>query len=209
MSYSRNFKTSIQILCLVFLASCVRGPNRPSSTTGVGSGIANQATDFRIAEIQGQATEEMASETWKVVDKKDYSLRVCITTLGPNSQVGAGLKFSVGWPDGSRKHINTDTDGCLVWNETVKFDMAADSMYLEKVRTIKGRGIYQGSTPVRIGLNPWASIRGEVVKEIIDLNRVKIPENLIVSEKNAGLYSAGLYRHDSSRKLLIKPNMLP
>lgn len=195
-------------LTVTMMTACVRGPNRPGAGDGVQTGVVNQASDFRVSSITGQPTPFMASETWKIENRKQYDFRVCIMALGTNVALAQGHKFRVGFPDGSQKPVVTDTDGCFNWQEDVRFNIAADSMFLEKVREIKGQDIYQGATPIRIGINPWSTLRNEPSPEVVDLNRTQIPKNKVVPEVAAGEVAAGLFSDDASQQLLInsQPN---
>ncbi len=182
-------------------SSCLRSASNPSSP-----GTTDDTTgDFRPLVVTGQSIAESENPQWKVPTEKTYSFRVCLVSRVTNAILPVGQDFQIKATDGSYKEAKTDNLGCLDWEETVPFNYAADSMYIEKKRTLIGMGTYRGSSVLRYAINPWLQYRSDSGAEVADLKRgnANISADRIIPEGAGPEALSGLFSRGASRNLYL------
>lgn len=205
-----SIRVSILFMTALLFTGCLRSHKDPKGSSVQGT------TDFRVNTITGESTPNSGENSWKVATSKTYEFQACLIGRSTNNQLSSGQSFTIETPDGIQYKDEDGTDdlGCIYWKETIPFNFAADSSYIELKRTVVGTGTHQGEYEVVIGVNPWAEYRGDSVLEVIDMTRRKlINKDQMITEDQMKQGQFGILRsndgQNEKRQLLIqeKPNI--
>jgi hypothetical protein len=201
----KSFSISLRILLVLqmfVLVSCLRGASDPKSQ----GDTADATGDFKLQPVTGESVDAQEDSTWTLPTQKTYRFTACLIGRTTNNQLPIGQEFDIILEDGVRIREETNNLGCLNWREVVPFNYIGDSMYIERMRTIEGKGVYKGTDTVRLGINPWMEYTGEVGREVVDLIRSpgEVPESALQPAASAQAALSGMFSNPNSQKLFIE-----
>lgn len=115
----------------------------------------NDASSYYISASEGKFTTTSNHPSVSIPIARTLNLTAC---LRDNSRSIAILshRFVI---RGGKEDITTQTDsrGCLVWDEEMSFDFLADEKYITLRRTLHPEGQQKGDVNVDFIVNPWSA----------------------------------------------------
>ncbi|MCO5141485.1 MAG: hypothetical protein M9962_00165 [Oligoflexia bacterium] len=146
------FKTIL--FAALLLTSCSSGEEKK---------IAEGDSSFVINPITGSTEETKAIES-STPNVRVVSLKACIRDAAAVEPV-IGLEFIIKDNNGNQiKAAPTGADGCLLWQEEIRFDRSKREQFIEITRIFQPQSFHQGSISIRLGINPWK--KGEGVRDL-------------------------------------------
>lgn len=162
------------VFVLAFMTGCLQGDKKAEDLKKT-YGDENSAT-FLVPTIDIQSQPSDSLNGWAIPESKYYRFEACILNRATRDKV-ISQKFQVENDFGVVHRGETDTRGCLRWQEKMPFNFFGAPRYLEFTRTIRGSGIIKGFQKVRFALDPWKGTRGGDHLEWEYLNQPGSPDN--------------------------------
>ncbi|MBK9293876.1 MAG: hypothetical protein IPM57_05440 [Oligoflexia bacterium] len=181
-----SFKHVSFLILALFVTSCFKPTQRASNLTKE-----NSAT-FYLEEVTSEG-QIIDTGEWKFPNAKNYNFKVCIKDQNTQDKI-AGHQFLILDANGNLlDKRRSSADGCLNWNETIKYNYVADAKYLPLTRFLRADGMHSGQRKISLAINPWKDrTKSSVEKEVVDLNFKKLDPSQIVNESEVQLSLAGL-----------------
>lgn len=133
----------------------------------------NSAANFSVRSYKADVVPDTVQREFSISDSKRISFEVCLKEISRGKSI-QNLQFSIAE---SAIKKSTDLEGCISWQEDVKYNPAAEAKYLLLERTIQGQGVYRGQRKVSFAFNPWATNDSAVI-----LDAKKAPEGTITED---------------------------
>lgn len=159
-----------KIVSLLALTSSLilTGCDLPKPKQKLGPERNRETADFYLTSLTGTLTNVDSLDDISTTER-NIGITACFKYL-VNSRSLQNQSFQV---EGTKGNVVSDTDGCIKWQENVKFNPLLTPKYVVLSRTIKGLGLIRGQLAVEIGLNPWLANAREM---IVDLRNRPMPE---------------------------------
>ncbi len=171
----RRYSNLLLITVLFSMTACSL-PKTESSNSQEDSAtffISNDGASFTSEQIDKQSSVPVA---------KTYSFQACLLDRKYSRPV-QNHSFTVESIASKEKIAETtsDSNGCIHWNETIKYDHLASAHYVEQKRVISAQGVQKGQRTARFAINPWESLA-------YSLRDREVP-NLVSEEKATETFS--------------------
>lgn len=152
MCLSRGFL----LLLLAFTAGCyVPRSKKPDDAGSTQPGaVYSDAASFFLTSIEARFIAATGDPDINVPLSQTLSWKVCLKDRRDQSPV-LGHKFRVQGSQDERELVS-DGNGCLSWNEVIRFNYLADEKYLALERKLVADGRQVGRATVTVIVNPWA-----------------------------------------------------
>jgi hypothetical protein len=108
---------------------------------------------FEVGKIEA-SKREVKKDKWGFPRELNYSFTACITDLVTDELV-KGQAFAILGKKSVVKQVDTDSDGCIHWNESIRIDFLSGEKVFELDRRIEGKGLVRGSVHTPLSINPW------------------------------------------------------
>lgn len=114
--------------------------------------LENESANFTIKSYKADLIPDTTQRTFSISNSRNISFEICLKELskGKNLQ---NLKFNI---LESNEILTTDLEGCINWQEEIKYNAADDAKYLLIERTVSANGLYRGTRKVSFAFNPWS-----------------------------------------------------
>lgn len=153
----------------------------PQSTTNQGGDKAS----FLVESKEPKVTEQKTLSGFSVPESKTFHFEVCIRDLKQARPI-LNHQFKItgqAVPKESQLRT-TDANGCLNWDENIKFNFFGDAKFITLPRTITAQGIQKGTRTILYAVNPWEG-------QAYDLEKTKI-DNLVAAEQSESALKSAL-----------------
>lgn len=146
MTFSKQLKSLILIVCSLILSSCGKKGDRLTDAT-------TAATFYVDVPVRNDGTVLVKSFSNNYADHKIYNLKACFKDNALNQALQfLPFKVTAGTQD---VEVKSDVYGCVYWSESIKFDPRASDAYLRIERIFTALRGHQGSVVVPLALYPW------------------------------------------------------
>ncbi|MES3036791.1 MAG: hypothetical protein V4736_02705 [Bdellovibrionota bacterium] len=162
----RNFKADLLHIAVVAMATtaALTGCSLPDPQKSDSSG---QAT-FIIQSAKGTSRSAQYKGQLQIPTSRIYEITACLKDrayLKPVSSQKVLIQES-------KQEVWTDAEGCVTFSEKVEFDYMAKPEHMVLVRHLQGLGFHQGSTELKLAVNPW-ELPGDSA-EVIQLKQISL-----------------------------------
>lgn len=141
---------------------------------------------FRVESVSLAQTNVQSLDMFGLPESKVFQFKACLTDLVSRAPI---VLTRFGVSDGSKERIiRTDTEGCLIWDESHKISALQKERLLKFRRHFRGVQSFTGDVTVELAMNPWESS-----PTLYDLRRFT-PPDLDQSVDNLGFESDMLNR---------------
>lgn len=181
------------------LSSCFKPSTKSSDDS-------EALASFNIRQSSATSEHKDVDKNWRIPLSKKYNFTVCLQDKKTQENI-IGHEFKVDILNSNSvqtsnaqnqnaqisssdfgKTIKTDARGCLVWNESIKYNYWALETFITQQRKITAAGLHKGSREFKFAINPWNK-SDEFVDLKLDPN--KIADRDLVKTDNAELSLKG------------------
>lgn len=125
------------------------------------------AASFYIDNLSSDLLETQLDEKISIPKAKKYRITACLKDIKQSKPIlNSTFEISTGIT------VDTDTKGCINWQEKLEFNSFSEPKYLEINRDIRAVGLHQGQTQAQLAINPW--VFDKSIPEFIDLSHNQV-----------------------------------
>lgn len=174
----QSYKRITTLFCSVFavvllLASCV-SKNSTRQT---------ESTSFVVGKVEGKSYIPQMDSTG-LPSQRNFQFKACLVD-SIQYKVIPDYVFQIEMSNGRSVTARTDTKGCLVWDEVLRFGFGRSPVWLTVERTIRAAGgsAHSGAVQLDLAINPWLGDDSKI-PNILDLRyeRQSIPADKILDK---------------------------
>lgn len=145
----------------ITLSLILTGCDLPKPKQKIGPERSNQTGDFFLSSVAGSLTNVDSLEDVNA-SVRTIGFHACLKYL-VNSKPIQNQTFQV--KDHSEA-VRSDTNGCIQWQEDIKFNPLSNPQYVILKREVVGQGLIRGQIAIEIGVNPWLTNSRDMVVDV-------------------------------------------
>lgn len=166
-------------LHLLIITSFLVGCSLPKTESNNGS--ASNASFYIVSDSISPNAEKIDQKSSMVI-ARTYTLQACLADKKYSKSI-QNHRFQIFNNQTSIKvtEVESDSNGCIHWNETIHFDQLAQAYFVEQVRDLKAIGIQKGLQSLRFAINPWEnkaySLRDREIANLVSAKEATLALN--------------------------------
>lgn len=164
---SKHLLSLLMLVSAVLFTGCFKANQKTLQDLQLGQ---DSSANFKVAgRVRGESAPSVRVQSvWRYPLARVFTFTICLKNRITDDNL-YNQNFVA--TDGETEYplVNKE-DQCPTWQEEIPYNYYADAKYLEIHRTIRGKGVYQGSVQVRLLINPWTKDRALSGKEVYDLD---------------------------------------